>query len=81
MITDDCRYLKFDNYIFSLDNIKHVQYNYEDGKILDNKKIMKITYWDDDTIELVGIIGCNKKELDEIYKNIEEVLLNKCYEQ
>ena len=42
---------------------------------------MKITYWDDDTIELVGIIGCNKKELDEIYKNIEEVLLNKCYEQ
>ena len=41
MITDDCRYLKFDNYIFSLDNIKHVQYNYEDGKILDNKKIMK----------------------------------------
>ena len=40
---DDCRFLEFDNIIFSLEHIKYVQYGYQEGNVLYNK-ILTITY-------------------------------------
>lgn len=72
---DDCRFLEFDDIIFSLEHIKYVQYGYQEGNVLYNK-ILTITYWDGDSIELIGIIGYNKDKLDETYEKIKEKLLN-----
>lgn len=74
-MTDDCRYLEFGDTIFSLEHIKYVKYYYEEGNKLYNK-ILEITYWDGDAIELTGIAGYNQKELNEVYKKIKDILLN-----
>ena len=73
---DDCRYLEFGDKIFSLEHIKYIQYGYKDGNKVLYDKVLTITYWDNDTIELIGINGYNKHELDKIYEIIREVLLN-----
>ena len=79
---DDCRFLEFNGTIFSLEHIKYVWYGYQDGDVLYNK-LMTITYWDGDSIDLIGVIGYNKDELDDIYEKIREILLNNydCYEE
>ena len=73
---DDCRYLEFEDTIFSLEHIKYVKYGYKDGNKVLYDKVLTITYWDNDTVELISINGYNKHELDKIYKIIKEVLLN-----
>lgn len=69
------KYVEFNDRIFSLDHIKYVEFYYRDG--IDNTydNVLKVTYWDGDIIELIGMLEHDKRKLKDLYQQIKEVLL------
>ena len=75
------KYVEFNDRVFSLDHIKYVEFYYRDG--IDNTydNVIKVTYWDGDIIELVGMLERDKQKLKDLYQQIKEVLLADDYDE
>ena len=75
------KYVEFNDRVFSLDHIKYVEFYYRDG--IDNTydNVIKVTYWDGDIIELVGMLERYKQKLKDLYQQIKEVLLADDYDE